>query len=138
MIKKTVQALCDKHGTRDPYRLAESLGIQVLYHDLGTVRGYYFMAHRVKLICLHNNLPEYVERFVLAHEVGHSVLHPNSNTPFLQTTFLSVDKMEIEANKFASELIIPDRDLLEYRDYTIGQLAGVYGMPVEIIKLRLK
>lgn len=137
-IRHVVQTLCKKYKTRNPYELADSLGIQVFFRNLGTVRGYYYRAHRVKLIYLHNNLPEYLERFVLAHEIGHSVMHPNSNTPFLQTTLFSVDKLEIEANKFAAELIISDTDLRGYRDYTISQIAGIYGLPVEIIELRLK
>jgi Zn-dependent peptidase ImmA (M78 family) len=65
-------------------------------------------------------------------------MHPDCNTPFLQSTFYSVDKLEIQANKFAAELIIQDIELMEHWDYTIAQWAAFYGLPREIIELRLK
>lgn len=75
---------------------------------------------------------------MLSHEIGHSIMHPNSNTPFLQSTLLSVDKLEIQANTFAVELLIPDVELLEHCNYTIDQLAMLYGLPRNIMELRLK
>lgn len=137
-IKNTVQSLCHKFNTANPYKLADDLGIQIYYYDLGTIRGYYYKAFNIKQIFLHNGLAEHIEKFVLAHEIGHSVMHPNCNTPFLQSTFYSVNKLEIQANKFAAELIIQDIDLMEHWDYTIAQLAVFYGLPREIIELRLK
>ncbi len=137
-IKNTVRRLCQKFNTTSPYQLADDLGIQVFYYDLGSIRGYYYMAHKVKLIYLHNNLNEHVERFVLAHEIGHSIMHPRSCTPFLQSTFFSVNKLEVQANKFAAELIIQDIDLMEHWEYTVDQWAVYYGLPREIIELRFR
>ena len=137
-IKNTVQRLCRKFNTINPYQLADDLGIQIFYYDLGNIRGYYYMAHKVKLIYLHNKLNEHVERFVLAHEIGHSIMHPRSCTPFLQSTFYSVDKLEVQANAFAAELIIQDIDLMEHWEYTVDQWAAYYGLPREIIELRLR
>lgn len=137
-IKNTVQGLCRKFNTSNPYQLADDLGIQVFYCNLGSVRGYYYMAHKIKLIYLHNGLSEHIERFVLAHEIGHSIMHPRACTPFLQNTFFSTDKLEIQANKFAAELIIKDIDLMEHWDFTIDQWAAYYGLPREIIKLRFE
>ena len=138
-IKKIVKDLCQKYQTNNPYELVRSMGIILQYGEkMEGVRGFYLYDSRIKLICISNNLPHYIERFVVAHELGHSVLHKQSCAPFLKTTFLSVDRMEIQANKFASELIISDSSLMECKDYTISQIAGLYGLPVEIIKLRLK
>lgn len=128
-----------KYKTRNPYDIADDMSILIHYMDLGkSTRGLCHHKKRIKQIFLHEDLKEWEERFVLAHEIGHLVMHPNHNAPFLQTTFFSRSRYEIEANKFASELIISDADLKEYRDYTIGQIAGIYGLPVEIIELRLK
>ena len=61
------------------------------------------------------DLSESEQRFSCAHELGHALLHPDANTPFLtKYTYLSVDKYEIEANKFALKLLIPDELLFEY------------------------
>ena len=93
----------------------------------------------MKQIHINQNLPEHLKKFTCAHELGHTIMHPKSNTPFLKNnTFISVDKYEIEANKFAVELLISDKDLEEYRGLTTGQLAQLYGYDEELIKLRLK
>ena len=74
----------------------------------------------------------------MSHEIGHAILHKQSSAPFLQSTFLSVDKMEREANKFAVELIITDEDLQEHWEYTIDEWAMYYGLPREIIEFRFR
>lgn len=138
-IKTTVNELCKRYNTRNPYRLASELGIILMYgENMETVRGFYLYDSRIKLICIGNNLPDYMEKFVIAHEIGHSIMHRQSSAPFLQSTFLSVDKLEIEANKFAAELLITDEDLQEHWEYSIDELAMFYGLPKEIVELRLK
>ena len=58
-------------------------------------------------------------------------MHPKANTPFLlANTYQSVDKLEIEANKFAVEFLIADNILyeyLKYQEYTIEQVARLLG-----------
>lgn len=131
--------LCKKYKTRNPYEIADRMDIIIHRMNLGkSTRGMCHHKKRIKQIFLHEDLEAWEERFVLAHEIGHLVMHPNHNAPFLQTTFFSRSRYEIEANKFAAELIISDTDLKDYQDYTIGQIAGIYGLPVEIIELRLK
>lgn len=138
-IRSGVNNLCKKYKTRNPYELADALNIIVQHgNKMGKVRGFYLYDSRIKLICLSNSLSEYVERFVLAHEIGHSVMHPESCTPFLQTTFWSVDRMEIEANKFAAELIISDEEIMDHWEYTVDEWAMFYGLPRGIIELRFK
>ena len=138
-IKNIVDILCRKYKTRNPYTLASELGIIVQYGEkMDKVRGFYLYDSGIKLICLGNNLPNCTERVVLSHEIGHAILHKQSSAPFLQSTFLSVDKMEREANKFAVELIITDEDLQEHWEYTIDEWAMYYGLPREIIELRFR
>ena len=77
--------------------------------------------------------------FVLAHELGHMILHRKQNAIFMDTrTQFKTSKYESEANKFAVELLIPDDSLAEYSEYTIDQLSLVYGYHQKLIELRLK
>ena len=70
---------------------------------------------------------------------GQALLHPDANTPVLtKYTYLSVDKYEIEANKFALKLLIPDELLFEYQDCTINQVARTIGYQKNFIALRMK
>lgn len=141
-IKHTVTALCRRYNSRDPFLIATDMGILLTFEPLGTLNGYYTKKYRIKHIHINERLSEPEQRFACAHELGHALLHPDSNTPFLtQNTYLSVDKLESEANKFAVEFLIPDDILCEYvydYGYTAEQIARILGYQKELIELRLK
>lgn len=138
-IRKKVKSLISKYNTNNPFELAEHLGIKVIFEPLGSINGYYNKQLRMKQIHINNELEYHMQTFTAAHELGHALLHPNANTPFLRNnTGLLVNKYEIEANKFAIELIIQDEDLSEYQDYTTGQISRMLGYTEEIVKLRFK
>lgn len=138
-IRKKVNFLKKKYDTDDPFVIADHLGITVIFENLGTLNGYYNKQLRMKQIHINENLPHHMQKFTCAHELGHSQLHPDSNTNFLKNcTGLSIDRMETQANKFAVELLIPDALLKEYSGYTTGQLARLLGYHEKLIELRLK
>ena len=128
----------EKYDTSNPFDLAACLGIKVIFEDLGTINGYYNKQLRMKQIHINQNLPEYIQKLTYAHELGHALIHPNANTPFLRnSTFYSVDKLEIEANTFAAELLISDDDIEEYKDFTVEQFSRLTGYHEELIRLKL-
>lgn len=133
-IKQRVNRLCRKHGTRDPFELAERMNILVVREPLGSINGYYNQCYRQKFIHINEELEEYRQKFTCAHELGHAVLHPKANTPFLRdNTLFSVSRLEREANCFAAELLCPDEVLLEYPGYTVGELARILGIREEAL-----
>lgn len=137
-IKKLVRKLIKRHGTANPYTIAKEMGITIVYEDLGTVNGYYNSQIRDKQIHVNQNLSKHEELFTVYHELGHAVMHPNTNTPFLiKSTHLSVSKLENEANAFAMYFLISDEDLAEYQDYCIPQFSMFFGYDEELIKLRI-
>lgn len=139
-IKKNVIELVTKYGTNNPYELAEMLGIQVIHRNLHEeIMGFYFYDRRNKYIFINSNLNENKKIFVCGHEVGHGVLHPTANTPFMrEKTLFSTNKIEAEANIFAVELLIPDNALHEYRNmnYSIYDIARIHGVPPELCRLK--
>lgn len=138
-LKKKITYLKKKYETNNPYVIAQGLGIKIIFEDLGTINGYYNKLLRMKQIHINHNLSEHMQKFTCAHELGHALLHPNANTPFLrQNTFLSIDRMETEANKFAVDLLIEDDVLIEHREYTTDQLSRLLGYHKKLIELRLK
>ena len=62
-------------GTRDPYRIADQLGIGILHCNFQTQKGAYKVLLRNRFIFLNNSLPPAMERIVLWHELGHDTLH---------------------------------------------------------------
>lgn len=134
-VHNIVEQTVYKYKTRSPYELAERMGIIVQKNDLGIVRGYYFKKYRIKQIILHNDLTESDERFVMAHEVGHAIMHEDINTPFLMgNTLFSKNKFEREANLFAIELLVPDEIITENPDLTLEQLARMTGYQRELLE----
>ena len=139
-IRKKVQQLIRRHGTNDPERLARTMGINVIYIDLGgSVYGTYLKYKRVKTILIYAELtPEHLRRFVLAHELGHAVCTPDANTSWISayTLALNTDRIEREANTFAVELLLPDSFIRENEGCSIYQLARLRGVPEGLVELK--
>lgn len=140
-IKSIVDRVVSYCGVRSPYKIAKQLNIMILYEPLGTIRGYYSSSKRHKFIHINSDLPEHLGNFVCAHELGHAILHPDTNTPFLRNnTLLSVNRLEIEANQFAAYLLLTDEDLNEYIEYgyTSEQISMYSGLPEPFVRYRFK
>ena len=140
-IRKKVQQLIRRHGTNDPERLARTMGINVIYIDLGgSVYGTYLKYKRVKTILIDaERTPEHLRRFVLAHELGHAVCTPDANTSWISayTLALNTDRIEREANTFAVELLLPDSFIRENEGCSIYQLARLRGVPEKLAELKM-
>ena len=133
-IKSIVEKLMRKYDTNDPFKLAACLNIVVQRVRLGNTWGYYVWLKAVHINC---DLPEALQRYTCAHEIGHAILHKGVPTPFLKKhTLFSVDKIERQANTFAVELLMPDSLLKEYEGYPIKDIAYMAGVPegMELLK----
>ena len=75
-IYDMVQELIEKYSTRDPYELADALGIHILYRPFKEQKGAYQVILGNFFIFLKEGMDEAMERIVLLHEIGHHVLHP--------------------------------------------------------------
>ena len=138
-IKKLVSYYVKKFNTRNPFELAEHLNVQVQIGDLGSRAGCYMFLKNHKCIFLNESLSEREMMLVMAHELGHAILHRKENCYFIRNhTLLLTSKNEIEANTFAAELLIPDEVLLENRNYTIRQLSRLLGYHEKFVELRSK
>lgn len=137
--KERAEMLIKRHKTRDPFVICDALNITLLYADLeNDIKGFYQYYKRKRIIQLNANIVQDEWRAVLAHEIGHVILHKDYNCMFLAGTYLTKNKYERQANIFASELLLPDIPDRDYWDYSIDQLAAVYCVPVELVKLKYK
>ncbi len=138
-MKELINKLYKKYYTTNPIELAKCLNIKILFEELGSINGYYNTAFRQKFIHINSNLEEQKQKFTIAHELGHALLHPKANTHFLrENTLFSINKLEKEANLFAVNLLISDEDLREYQDFSISQLSSIFGIHQKLIELRLE
>lgn len=141
-IKNIVNNLVKKYDTRNPYELCDVLDIPILYNNLGNIKGLFQNVQGSHVIHLNNSLSEYELKPVLAHELGHALLHKEFNVCFLNNyTFCITDKFENEANKFAAHLLIKDEDLdifaHENDCVTIEQLSMHFRVPNEFIMYKM-
>lgn len=110
-IRKRVGNLERKYGTRNPYKLCKRMKINIVYMDLGNIKGIYKKVVTNKFIVINENLDEFCQKVVLAHELGHAVLHHSKEIQALKDYDLFpryINQIEIEANTFAAELLIDD------------------------------
>ena len=138
-IKKEVSRLIKKYNTNNPFEIAKSENIIILFEKLGSINGYYNKYARQRFIHINEDLDFISQLVTCAHELGHATVHPNSNTPFFRSnSYYSINKLEKQANYFSAELLIDeskiDKCLLNL--YSIDQLASLYNVPVELIKLK--
>lgn len=128
-------------GSRDPVAIAEAAGIQIAILPLGNIAGNYKLINRKRWIFINDTIPtdSPIFRVVVAHELGHALLHRKENCAFIKNhTLLLTTGIEREANSFAAYLLIPDDMLAEYAEYTKSQFCDCTGYPKELIELRIK
>lgn len=136
-IKRRVSQLVRKYQTRDPFEMIKGMNVILVHYPLEGVRGFYQYFQRNNIIYLDERLSETEQRFVLAHELGHMFLHKKANAIFMDTrTQFNTNKFEKEANTFAIELLVPDAEIAENPDLTIGQLARMTGYSEELLKYK--
>jgi len=140
-IKSKVKKLTKKHKTSNPFEIAEAENIIVIFEPLGDINGYYNKYVRQRFIHINSKLDRFNKLFTGCHELGHAILHPDANTPFLrQSTFFSVNRFELEANLFAAELLISDADLKKYygTGYSISQIASELKVSEPLVEYKVR
>lgn len=136
-IKKLVNRYVKKYGTRNPFELAGKMNIQIQIGSPGC-SGCYMYLKKHRYIFLDQNLDEREMIQVMAHELGHAIMHRNQNCYFIRNkTLLLNSKTEREANYFAAELLISNEDVLTYGEYTVSQLARILGYDEKLVELKL-
>ncbi len=116
-IAGVCEELCKKHDSRNPFEIAACEGIRLRFcPEFQTLKGMYKVILGERFIFLNGNLKRREAREVLAHELGHDSLHREmAENSIVQDHFI-LDmrlKPEYEANLFAAELLLEDKDVLE-------------------------
>lgn len=128
--------------------IAESNGVNVVFADMGKfaekVAGFIDFGSRRIYVNMADRPQR--QRFTIAHELGHWLLHRGSfeADPKLYPVlprFQSVDwsnAFEQEANAFAAELLVPERLLKQVSGAPTVALANVFDVSRAMIENRLK
>lgn len=135
----TVDELAGEYGTSEPFELAERMGINVFRRPLADIGGYYaLLRNGMKIAVIDSTLPRHLQRFVLAHEIGHAVLHPEQNAMMLKSLLWATDRQEIEADRFAVNLLLSDSMVYDNPDRTVDDWASILGLPRKVVELKFR
>lgn len=138
-IKRRANQIVRFFHSRDPFEIIQGLNVILVYYPLNGVRGFYQYFQRNNIVYLDERLSDRDKKFVLAHEMGHMYLHKKTNTIFMDTrTHFNTTKYELEADRFAMNLLISDSAIEDHVDFTLAQFSRLFGYSKQLIELRLK
>ena len=138
-IKRLVDSLVRKYKTRNPFEIISHLNVIIVFYPLHGVKGFYQYFQRNNIIYIDEALSDQERLFVCAHELGHMLLHKKANAIFMDSrTQLNTTKYEIEADRFAIDLLISDIDIEEHLGFSSMQFSRLFGYNKRLIELRLK
>lgn len=164
-IKATVKELLELADIHtypvNVQKIADILQISVQRGHLDdNLAGFAYQKGGVKIIGVNSSESETRQRFTLAHELGHMMLHKQETVNYDQELILmrdvrasmGTDVKEIDANRFAAELLMPENELAEdlknnslpdmlsdhYEDSAgFKKLCAKYGVGTAAMKIRL-
>jgi Zn-dependent peptidase ImmA (M78 family) len=133
----------------DIIKLAETEGVRVLKKDFDDdISGLLLKTANGYVIGVNSKHPLYRQRFTIAHELGHFILHkeevihydtePKEEGMFFRANG-EISNYETEANHFAAELLMPEDMVRQDFEKTpvINKLKDKYGVSDEAMKYRL-
>lgn len=142
----------------DVEAVARLLGVRVVYEELDDdMSGLLLITQKRPTIAVNAAHHENRQRFTIAHELGHLLLHATTDDDlfvdkkvFNRNTKASqgVYRQEIEANRFAAELLMPkkmiesivlsdDDDIDLSDDLIVSQLARSFRVSEQALAIRL-
>ena len=145
-ISQSVAALIKKYDETDPYKLCKAMDIKLLYQPMGTapnaVKGFFLEFKRIRTITINSDLPEVIQKIIVAHELCHATCH---RTAGIQTfhdlsLFDHTSIMEKDANLFAAELLLDDQKVLEIlnQDSSFFAAASTLMVPPELLDFKFR
>lgn len=133
-IKNIVNTLLDENSLRtlpiDVEKVATLVGAEIRKSEFEeNLSGFAYQKLGAKYIGVNSTEGEQRQRFTIAHELGHLFLHKKSSVSYDQGMIMlrdshssdGTDIKEIEANRFAAELLMPE-DLIRNDLKSIGDL----------------
>lgn len=129
-INNILLGLKDTHITTNIYELYDSLEIELIKLESNNIllRGNESFYHRnffdKEVVFIRNDLQREYEKFILAHELGHALLHTNTYEAAFNKDLINTGKLEKQANYFAFKLLGYNLDPISFEGFTIEQIAS--------------
>ena len=133
-------------STIDIEHIIKNEGIVIEYKNLPSEISGLLTSSNNKdwIVQINKNHHKNRQRFTLAHEFAHYCLHRYSYSEFEDTTFFRANNdsiMENEANRFASELLMPEdkiRSKISAGCVNLSEMAIIFEVSILAMKYRLE
>lgn len=142
-IVRRADQLISGANTRNPYHIADYLGIRILPVAFEKQKGAYKVILKNSFIFLGDQLDDVMKTIVLDHEIGHHMLHRNEAVKvagFKEFNIFDMrsNRMEYEANLFAAQLALDDEEFLDYvtKGYDLQEIARAMNSDINLVALK--
>lgn len=151
IIAQITHALINENDAFEGYvkvvKLAQSLGINIIlatFED-DTIAGMLKFENNEVNIYVNEKQSANRQRFTIAHELGHFILHKNlvenqKGSIFYRKDFDNYsDALEQQANQFAASLLMPERVIKELWDvfHSIDPIADILRVSKQALLIRM-
>ena len=145
-ISQAVAKLVKKYDERDPFLLCRDMGIKLLFQSMGkdpdAVKGFLLEYRRIRTITVNSDLPQIIQRIIVAHEICHAEYHRRTGIHAFHEVALfdQTSELEKDANLFAAELLLKDGDVLDALngDTTFFSAAAALLVPPELLDFKFR
>jgi Zn-dependent peptidase ImmA (M78 family) len=141
-IKDIVIGLVETYNTNDIHTLCDYLNIAIVRTYDNKKPESYFIRNESgdEFIFIKSDLNPKEERYLLAHELGHAILHTGLDVAYYCIKSVNRGKLEIQADLFASELLLSNVDLNNYiiEDSTLRSVAEELGVAENLVELKFR
>ena len=128
-IDEYVDGVVEYCDTRDVFNIYKTLCIYIKRVDKdssllqGNVAMYIRSYTDIEMVFIRDDLPYQYERFILAHELGHALLHVEVAAAAYSNKLMVKGKLERQADYFALKLLDISLDKNIFEGYTLEQIA---------------
>ena len=131
-LKTKLNNIVNNYNTTNVKEICDYLDIEIAYTEFKakTLESRLMIIDGNGYIFVRPNLDERYENFLIAHELGHYILHYDKNIKFNFLKRIYKTRLEKEANEFAIRLLTYDINLKDYDNLEF--LAKEKGIPLKI------
>jgi Zn-dependent peptidase ImmA (M78 family)/transcriptional regulator with XRE-family HTH domain len=152
VLRRRAERVLSEHSMQvfpvNIYEIAASLGCHIVFEmfpsDLFNLRGFCHSESGFKIIGINKRHSAELQRFTIAHELHH-LLYDIDTEPYLCGLFNESEVIERNAERFASEILIPEESLRRLFDnkrnakyITISLIAEHFSVSYQAASIRLE
>lgn len=146
-ISQEARRIKTKYEENDLVQLCRAMRISLIFSPMGTgagaCKGFYLLQSRRQAIVVNSDLAPELQRVILAHEIGHAVLHRKASGIKAFHDFALFDEtsvFEYEANIFAADYLMTDEDVLDLlnEDISFFSVASRLNVPAEMLDFKFR